>query len=312
MSRVNYEKTGGRVTSGVEEKKARWWHTQARTLQAVERLFCGLRMYQRPLGIRGMWAYCGCRFGGSPARLTVRTPRLRRPVTLRMRTTDVSIYEDVLLRGQYDLPLPFVPQTIMDLGANIGMASVYFANRYPNAQIVAVEAEASNFEMLLLNTSQYPKIRPIHAAVWNRDGNIALSSPREGYHLTDKLGFAVIDGDNTPIRAVTMRTLMNEVRMPSIDLLKVDIEGAEKEIFESAPDWICKVRGLAIELHDRFKPGCWQAVRAATTGKFNESHKGEVTIYVRDSDPMDVGHDFDSARRDQYYGMGKADKSPGT
>ncbi len=50
------------------------------------------------------------------------------------------------------------PETIVDAGANIGVTSIYFANRYPGAKIFAVEAEASNFAMLVKNTQAYPSI----------------------------------------------------------------------------------------------------------------------------------------------------------
>jgi FkbM family methyltransferase len=251
-------------------------------LRAVARVICGLRMYQRPLGIRGMLAYCSYRLFGTPERVVTMAPGSNKPVTLRMRTSDISMYEGILLRGQYSLPLPFVPETVVDLGANIGMASVYYANQYPNARIVAVEAEASNFEILTQNVRHYSNIFPIYAAIWNRNGKVGLTVPRGADGAIDKIVFAVHEGEGTPVRAITMRTLMNEACISSIDVLKVDIEGAEKEVFETAPEWIHDVRCLAIELHDRFKPGCRLAVRAVT-GDFQELQRGETTFYVRRS-----------------------------
>jgi FkbM family methyltransferase len=254
----------------------------SRRLGVLGRVFCGLRMYQRPLGARGMLAYCSYRLFGSPDTLTVTSPGIRNPVTLRMRTTDTSIYEDIVLRGHYALPLPFVPETIVDLGANIGMASVYYANQFPKARIIAVEAEASNFGILQRNVTNYPTILPIHAAIWNKDGQIGLGTPRGTDGAIDKIVFAVREHEGTPVRAIAMQTLMNEAQISSIDILKVDIEGAEKEVFETAPDWIQNVRCLAIELHDRFKPGCRQAV-SAVTGDFLESQRGETTFFVHKS-----------------------------
>jgi hypothetical protein len=97
-----------------------------------------------------------------------------------------------------------------------------------------------------------------------------------------KVIFAVHEGDGMPVRDVTMQTLMNELRISSIDILKVDIEGAKKEVFETAPDWFHNVRCLAIELHDRFKPGCSLAV-SAVTRDFVESMLGDTTFYIRKS-----------------------------
>jgi FkbM family methyltransferase len=263
-------------------EKAHRSNLLARALLAVKRVFCCLRMHQRPLGIRGALAYCSYRLFGSPKRVTAMAPGVRYPVTLRMRTTDTSIFEDVLLRGHYAQALPFDPKTIVDLGANIGMASIYYANLYPDARIVAVEAEASNFEVLSRNVASYSSILPIHAAVWNRDGNVALAAPQGANDAIDKIVFAVHDGEGISVRAITMQSLMSEAGISDIDLLKVDIEGAEKELFETALSWIHSVRCIAIELHDRFRPGCRPAV-SAFTGDFLESQRGETTFYVRKS-----------------------------
>jgi FkbM family methyltransferase len=252
----------------------------SRILAALRRIFWGFRMYQRPLGAKGVLAYCSHRVFGSPKTIVVKATEISNPVTLRIRTTDVSGYEQILLRGHYGLSLPFVPQTIVDLGANIGMASLYYAHAYPEARIVAVEAEASNFEVLLRNVRPYPKILPIHAAIWNRDGEVAMTTPPEADGGIDKTIFIAHEGEGTRVRAITMRTLMEDARISSIDLLKVDIEGAEKEVFETAREWIQNVRCIAIELHDRFKPGCRPAV-SAVTEDFLESEKGETTIYLR-------------------------------
>lgn len=179
-------------------------------------------------------------------------------------------------------PVTFMPKTIVDLGANIGMASVYYANQYPEAKIVAVEAEASNFAALCRNVRSYRNTLPVHAAVWSGDGLVTMTTPEGTDAGIDTLTFAVREGDGTQVRSVTMTTLMRETGISSIDLLKVDIEGAEKEVFEAASDWIHGIGCIAIELHDRFKPGCASALRSVT-GDFLESQRGETTFYIRKS-----------------------------
>lgn len=246
----------------------------------VRRVAYCLRMYQRPLGAKGVVAYSSYRLFGSPRTLSIRVAGTQACVTLRMRTSDVSIYEEVLLRGYYALPITFVPKTIVDLGANIGMVSIYYANHYPEAKIVAVEAEASNFAALCENVRGYRNIFPVHAAVWNRNGHVMMTVPQGSDGAIDTMTFAIREGEGTRVRSITMTTLMRETGISSIDVLKVDIEGAEKEVFETACDWIGGIRCIAIELHDRFKPGCKSVVSAAT-GDFLESQRGETTFYVR-------------------------------
>jgi len=68
--------------------------------------------------------------------------------------------------------------------------------------------------------------------------------------------------------------------MRSVDLLKIDIEGAEKEVFEGC-DWMDDIRCLMIELHDRFKPGSSETVNLAAQ-RFSKLQRGETTLYTRE------------------------------
>lgn len=118
-----------------------------------------------------------------------------------------------------------------------------------------MEAEASNFAILAKNVGRYANISPIHAALWNRDGEIGVSEPDPASGAFGKWGFVAREDGGARVRAVTMRTLLAEMNIDRVDLLKVDIEGAEKEVFETC-DWMERVGVLIIEIHDRFRPGC--------------------------------------------------------
>jgi FkbM family methyltransferase len=249
----------------------------------------GFADHYNVFGIRGVLAVSACRLMGHPAAITAHPPGVRHAITIRLRTTDGSVYRDILLRGEYgNFDLPFTPKTIVDAGANTGMASIYYTHRYPNARIISIEAEASNFEILRRNVAKYPNVTPIHAALWNRDGFINVSEPDPATGAFGKWGFVTSEAPGSQVRAITMRTLMTEREIDSIDLLKLDIEGAEKEVFESC-DWMDHIRALVVELHDRFKPGCSAAVAARTSG-YSRSERGELTLYVRttlsDRDPL--------------------------
>jgi FkbM family methyltransferase len=194
-------------------------------------------------------------------------------------------YRETLLWKQYDIDLPFSPKIIVDAGANIGTASVYFAQTYPEARIIAVEAEPSNFEVLVRNVRHYPAITPVHAALWSRDGEISVSEPDPSSGSSGEWGFVTHDGPGRRVRAITMRTLMQEMQIPVIDLAKIDIEGAEQEVFQDTM-WMKDMRCLMIELHDRFRPGCTAAVEPAMNG-FVQSQRFETTFYVRGKQSAD-------------------------
>ena len=137
------------------------------------------------------------------------------------------------------------------------MASILFALKYPTARIIAIEPEPSNFAALVRNTTPYKIITPIQAALWREDGEVTLG-PSTAH---PKGAFQIVDNGRQRVRAITMDTVMREAGIDSIDLLKMDIEGAEIEVFESCP-WIKKVQVLAIELHDRVRPGAVLLSRA--------------------------------------------------
>jgi FkbM family methyltransferase len=235
----------------------------------------GLTSHFDIFGIRGVLAISSHRLIGHPREITAQPEGIRSPIHIRLRTSDAGIYRQVILHKEYAFDLPFTPRTIVDAGANIGTVSIYYAHQYTGARIISVEAEASNFEALCKNVAPYPNVVPIHAALWKRDGFVSVSQPDSA----GEWGFVTHEGSGDKVRAVTMRTLMREANVPFIDLLKIDIEGSEKEIFEDC-DRIGNVKAIAIELHDRFKPGCSKAVNAVTSD-FRKFERGETTFYVR-------------------------------
>src|SRR5215475_12556495 len=107
--------------------------------------------YYSRFGIRGVLTASAHRLFGRPREIRVRPRGFRSSIRLRIRTTDPLLYEHILLEREYAFDLPFSPKFIVDAGANIGMASIYFARRYPGAKIFAIEPETSNFAILLKN-----------------------------------------------------------------------------------------------------------------------------------------------------------------
>jgi len=175
------------------------------------------------------------------------------------------------------------PEAIIDAGANIGLASIYFANKFPESHIIAIEPEASNFEMLIRNVSPYPNVIPINAALWNRNEEINLVDPGLG-----KWGFMTQSGNYEEaslgrvthrVQGMTINKIMNDNHLERIDILKLDIEGAEREVFIDSSSWINKVNALIVELHERMKSGCNRSFYNNSDGFDNEWQFGE-NIYL--------------------------------
>ncbi len=238
----------------------------------------GFKWYYELCGSRGAATAASFRMFGRPRELAVTPPRASHPVHLRLNTSDFCAYKDVLIcqDKNYDPELPgFVPKTIVDVGAHIGMTSILLTRKYPDATIIAAEPERENFSALKRNTAPYPKITAIRAAIWKADGEVMLGKS----NAHPKGAFQVAENGEQRIRAITIDTLILEAGIGSIDLLKVDIEGAEKDVFESCP-WIKNVKVIAIELHDRIRPGCRATVERATRD-FQHRDQGEITLFYR-------------------------------
>lgn len=198
---------------------------------------------------------------------------------VRPRSTDLACLEKVFVNEEYRLPFTMDPRIIVDAGANIGAASIYFAHKYPNAKVFALEPEESNFALLKYNCSHLSNVVPIRAALWSKSEKLTLVDPG-----SEKWAFSVRSsaGDEATIDGIAVDDLMEQWGIDSIDILKLDIEGTEKDIF-SAPAiaWLGHVNVIAIELHDRFSPGCSQAFYSALQGRsFSQEVNGE-NVFIR-------------------------------
>lgn len=215
-----------------------------------------------------------------PIEIAVSAAGIAHPIHLRLGTSDISVFRDVLLNKGYEWELPAAPKIIVDAGANIGLSSIFYSNRYPDARIICVEPEPCNVMMLRKNMSYYPNSIVIEAALWNKNESVRIVDPGVG-----AWGFRTIPG-NSKVRGLTMDSLISEYSIDYIDLLKVDIEGAEREVFQNPSRWLDRVGAIVIEPHDRFKVGCSRSVYLATQDFEVEWQKGEMIFLARNGKPQ--------------------------
>jgi FkbM family methyltransferase len=153
---------------------------------------------------------------------------------------------------------------------------------------VAIEPDAENFRLLTENTQDYPTIQRLSAGLWHRDGQLETVTHGADGGFLGHWGIQVREAQaaaGTRIPAVTLERILRESREDALDVLKLDVEGAEKEIFsENYEAWLSRTNVVIVELHDRFKPGCREAVFAALgTGDFEHQKQGEFDIFTRKS-----------------------------
>lgn len=225
----------------------------------------------------------------SALRLAHRQPRsaevgftlrpLDRTVFVRPRTSDLYCINEVFLEKIYDLPYKLDPSIIVDVGANIGSTSLYFINKYPRAKIYAIEPEHSNFQLLVRNCSGLDNIVCIQAGVWPEKTALLFADDRAEKCMMSLQPAGTAEG---AVTAITIPELMERFDIRTIDILKLDIEGSERELFSNGVEkWIDRIDTIAIELHDFLKPGCAQAFYGALYGReFTQEQRGG-TIFVR-------------------------------
>lgn len=169
-------------------------------------------------------------------------------VTLRPRAGDMAVFYEVLVRDAYLLDERALPpesvEFIIDAGANIGVTSLYFAARYPNARIIAVEPHPENFALLQANASREPRITAVRACVTGlarQEVYITTTGPVWGYKMNTA-------GRGEKVRGASLAELMTEYGFPRIDLLKVHVEGAERQIFAHGA-FLPNTRCILAQLH---------------------------------------------------------------
>lgn len=205
------------------------------------------------------------------------------PTPFAYRPDDSPIIVSIFEQQEYLLPIKkFQPKLILDCGGNIGCAAVYFANEYPNAQIYSIEPEKNNFKLLTFNTNFYDNVHPIRSALWDKETFIRVED--KGFGLAGYMTSETKNNDPNALRTTTVSKLLADSGFKEIDLLKIDIEGAEKEVFgaPNVDEWLPKVKVLVIELHDRMKRGCsYEVFKAVSKYKWFFAFRGENLIFIR-------------------------------
>ena len=118
-------------------------------------------------GVKGLIAFIKMKIGKTQA---IKMPNILYPIDLRSRTSDLPTFDQVFLGLEYNIDFTFQIERNIDAGGNIGLAAIYFANKYPNAKIISIEPEKDNFKMCLKNTKNYDNIIPMQKALSNNNG----------------------------------------------------------------------------------------------------------------------------------------------
>jgi len=244
------------------------------------------RLIQLLLHIQRFGIYHGTLFYFKKARQSgvseVRVPGYEHPIYLRNKTSDWPTFQQLFIREEYKTNLRFTPKNIIDCGVNIGLSVVYFKKQFPDATVVGIEPETSNFRQAKKNTERLKNVELIQAAVWDKNANLKIVPGQDNgnwsFHVEE---IPVADKDSIP--AVCIADLMKQFNMEEIDLLKMDIEGAELEVFQNNYEsWLPRTKVLMIETHDQDRKGTTAPffARMSQYG-FSVTIQGENFVCVR-------------------------------
>jgi len=182
----------------------------------------------------------------------LRAPRVG-TVFCRAHTSDLGVFRQIFIEREYRcLDDIEDPGLIIDCGANVGYASAYFLARHPRAQLIAVEPDSGNFSTLRANLARYTsRTTLVQSGVWSSETGLVMCEDTFG----DGKEWSYTVRPNKPneapaLQAVDIGGLLKKSGFDRISILKIDIEGSEREVFSrNYEDWIGRVDRLVIELH---------------------------------------------------------------
>jgi FkbM family methyltransferase len=149
--------------------------------------------------------------------------------------TGIAAFEEVFIHKEYSVPNVSAPRVVIDAGANIGVASVYFCVKYPEARIYAIEPDAEICKILQRNLLAYPNASAHECALSDIEGKIDFH-----IHPTSSIASSLqsrVSGEQiTSVQSKTLDTFMKDENIHAVDLLKFDIEGAEERMLRAIKD----------------------------------------------------------------------------
>jgi FkbM family methyltransferase len=200
------------------------------------------------------------------------------PIWARSLSSDIDVFYQIFIEEEY-LGLDDLQECklIIDCGANVGYSSIYFLNKYPQAHLIAVEPDEENFKVCQKNLEPYSeRVTLIPSAIWSHKTGLVVHSYGEGEEWAIQV--KECQENQTPdLLATDIQSLLKLSGAKSIDLLKIDIEGAESVVFsQNYHQWLNQVQNIVIELHGK---ECENAFfQALLAYEYKLSNSGELTI----------------------------------
>lgn len=166
-----------------------------------------------------------------------------------------ELKKEIFSENCYYIELENETPVIVDAGAHIGMATVYFKMLFPQARIIAFEPVPTNFEILKKNIeeNQLENVELYEAVIAPKSGKLRIQEPvgegawRSGAGIIPKGWKGIQTNREIKVEAIGIQEILTE----KIDIFKMDIEGMEYEVIRNAGPNIRNVANWIIEVHPR-------------------------------------------------------------
>ena len=232
---------------------------------------------------------------------SIKVSKLNRTIHFRG-VSDIGVVSHFFRPGYRILPPHNRPLRIIDAGANIGDETIRFRHLHPSAEIIALEPAKDNFRLLKMNCRGDPSCNLLNKGLWGRDGYLSV------HRGSGNESFWVSEADDPKreydVEAVSLPTLLREHGWDAVDILKLDIEGAERNVFEAPDtDWIRRTQVMIVECPDGDAPGTGQRIFAKLQPLAFDVHvHGENLVFIRRNSGFQLTTETYLSKRD---GAGK-------
>jgi FkbM family methyltransferase len=159
-------------------------------------------------------------------------------------------WHDIFVDGALEFRAHSATPRILDCGGNVGLASLFFKRRFPGARITAYEADPAIFAILKANlaANRASDVETVHAALWTSNGRVTFRAEGSDSGMIDGLSGAA--GTALDVPSLRLRDIIANQADGGIDLLKLDIEGAEEAVLADCEPVLARVGALVMDLHE--------------------------------------------------------------
>jgi FkbM family methyltransferase len=190
-----------------------------------------------------------CKAGDAETTVSIKSSDLAHPFYIRLGTTDFGEFCHTVVRRAYRKSLPLHPiKLIIDAGAYIGDSTCWYASQCPDAIIVALEPDPNNFLALTRNVAPYgSRVRAQQSALWHENQQLKIVDGGGGSGMSVR---ELCAGETPDCLGVSLQTLIGQLSPGGVDIVKLDVEGEEVNLFAvEFDDWIEKAHTIVVDIH---------------------------------------------------------------